>query len=97
MNEVCFDGRGEHIASCSDDGTVSVHSLCDDGGKDSAAVTLRYGRPVRTVALDPEYGTKRAKQLVAGGDAGQLVLNSRGWMGSKDQARYLIIVSKRHL
>ena len=32
---------------------------------------------MQTVALDPEYSTKKTRELVYGGDSGQLLLVSR--------------------
>ena len=41
------------------------------------------------LSLDPGYATasrpgKKSRQFVCGGTAGKLLLNSKGWMGSKD-------------
>ena len=43
-----------------------------------------FGGPVRTVALDPEYAVKKSRQFVCGGRDGQLILNSKGWLGNRD-------------
>lgn len=44
-----------------------------------------YRRPVKSVALDPEYARRSTKQFVSGGMAEQLIMNEKGWLGHKDQ------------
>lgn len=41
-----------------------------------------YKRPVKAVALDPEYSRKNSRQFCTGGLAGQLVLNEKGFFFS---------------
>ena len=46
-------------------------------------------RAAQCLSLDPGYATtsrpgKKSRQFVSGGAAGKLLLNSKGWMGSKD-------------
>ena len=77
VTDICLDATGEFVGSCSNDGTVVVSSLF--GGE---ASTHWYHRPVRAIALDPEYAARR--NFATGGLAEQLVINSRGWFGSKD-------------
>ena len=77
VNDICIDSTGEFVASCSQDGTVVVSPLF--GGE---ASTHWYHRPVRAIALDPDYAARRV--FATGGLACQLVVNSRGWFGSKD-------------
>lgn len=40
--------------------------------------------PLQSVALDPGYSQKTSRQFAAGGLAGQLVLNSKGWLGDRN-------------
>jgi hypothetical protein len=35
--------------------------------------------------LDPSYGKSATKAFAIGGRAGQLIINSKGWFGRKDQ------------
>jgi WD40 repeat protein len=77
VTDICIDATGEFVGSCSQDGTVVVSSLF--GGE---ASTHWYHRPVRAIALDPDYSARRV--FATGGLACQLVINSRGWFGSKD-------------
>jgi len=46
--------------------------------------TYSYKRPVKAVALDPDYSKKNSRQFCTGGLAGQLVLNEKGWFNNKD-------------
>lgn len=78
VNDISFDLRGEFAASCADDGTVAVNGLYTD-----EQLLHEYGRAVKTVAIDPEYATRKSRQFVCGGLNAQLVLNGKGWMGHR--------------
>ncbi|CAN1131493.1 Vacuolar protein sorting-associated protein 41 homolog, partial [Linum perenne] len=80
VNDLSFDVDGEYIGSCSDDGSVIINSLFTD-----EKLKFEYHRPMKAIALDPEYAKKATKRFVAGGLAGQLYLNSKKWLGYKDQ------------
>ena len=43
---------------------------------------LVFDRPVKAVAIDPEYSKSKKRQFVIGGMAGELVLNEKGWFGN---------------
>jgi vacuolar protein sorting-associated protein 41 len=60
-------------------GKVVVNALLNN---DQSRFT--YPRPVKGVALDPDYGRKGTRQLVAGGAQGQLNMSEKGWFGNKD-------------
>jgi hypothetical protein len=77
VNAVSTDLSGDFVGSCSDDGSVVVTNLYS---KEQTRVS--HGRPVRGVALSPQYKTTQA--LAAGGRAGQLVISTKGWFGPKD-------------
>ena len=77
VNGISIDRTGEFVGSCSEDGTVVISSLYG-----AAASTHWYHRPVSAMAFDPDYAAKRV--FAAGGLAGQLIVNSKGWFGSKD-------------
>jgi len=82
VNEVSFDSDGEYVGSCSDDGTVVISSLYTDEKE-----KFEYHRPVKSVALDPEYARKGSKQFALGGLAGQLLFLSKGWLGYKEKVQ----------
>lgn len=45
-------------------------------------------RPMRCIALDPNYSKRNTRQFVSGGMAGNLVLSEKGWLGQKDVTLY---------
>lgn len=80
VNDLSFDTKGEYIGSCSDDGSVVINSLFTD-----EKLKFEYHRPMKAVALDPDYARKMSRRFVAGGLAGHLYLNSKKWLGYRDQ------------
>ena len=80
VNEVSFDSMNEYVASCSDDGSVVINSLYSDEKE-----RFEYHRPMKAVALDPDYSQKSSKRFVAGGLAGNLFLHTKGWLGRERQ------------
>ena len=41
-------------------------------------------RPMRTIALEPNFSKKSTRTFVCGGMAGNLVLHEKGWLGHKE-------------
>ncbi|XP_060169690.1 vacuolar protein sorting-associated protein 41 homolog isoform X1 [Lycium barbarum] len=80
VNDLCFDAEGEYIGSCSDDGSVVINSLFTN-----ERMKFEYHRPMKAIALDPDYVRKSARRFVTGGLAGNLYLNAKKWMGYRDQ------------
>ncbi|OAY38116.1 vacuolar protein sorting-associated protein 41 homolog [Manihot esculenta] len=80
VNDLSFDIEGEYVGSCSDDGSVVIHSLFTD-----EKMKFDYHRPMKAIALDPEYSRKTSRRFVAGGLAGHLYFNSKKWLGYRDQ------------
>lgn len=54
-------------------GRVVIHGMCSDSKQ-----VFNYRRPLKCVALDPDFSRKATFQFVSGGLAGQLVLNEKG-------------------
>lgn len=81
VNDLSFDTEGEYIGSCSDDGSVVINSLFTDDEK----MKSDYHRPMKAISLDPDYAKKQSKRFVAGGLAGHLYMNSKKWLGFRDQ------------
>ncbi|KAG0246211.1 hypothetical protein B0O80DRAFT_409983 [Mortierella sp. GBAus27b] len=83
VNDLSVDLEGEFIASASDDGKVVINGLF---GQETHS--FNYKRPVKAVALDPNYSKSNSRRFVSGGMAGQLVLNEKGlfgnWLGNGD-------------
>lgn len=46
---------------------------------------FEYRRPMKAIALDPEYSRKTSRRIVAGGLSGNLILNMKKWLGYRDQ------------
>ncbi|KAJ6837104.1 vacuolar protein sorting-associated protein 41-like protein isoform X2 [Iris pallida] len=80
VNDLSFDADGDYIGSCSDDGSVCISSLFTD-----ERLKFEYHRPMKTIAMDPDYSRKSSKRFVAGGLAGQLFLNTKSWLGYSKQ------------
>ncbi|GJR32413.1 vacuolar protein sorting-associated protein 41 [Tanacetum coccineum] len=80
VNDLCFDLDGEFIASCSDDGSVVIISLFTD-----EKLKFEYHRPMKAIAIDPDYARKSSRRFVAGGLAGNLYFNTKKWLGYRDQ------------
>lgn len=80
VNDLCFDAEGEYVSSCSDDGSVVISNLFTD-----ERLKFDYHRPMKSIALDPDYSRKSTRTFVAGGLAGQLFLNSKTWLGYNKQ------------
>ncbi|TRM69810.1 hypothetical protein BD626DRAFT_393164 [Schizophyllum amplum] len=69
----------DFIATASMDGHVIILSLTTAETQD-----LDMRRPVRTVALEPEFSKHATRAFVCGGLAGTLVHRERGWLGPRD-------------
>ncbi|KAG8371237.1 hypothetical protein BUALT_Bualt13G0066800 [Buddleja alternifolia] len=80
VNDLSFDIEGEYIGSCSDDGSVVINSLFTE-----ERMKFEYHRPMKTIALDPDYVRKSSRRFVTGGLAGHLYYNVKKWLGYRDQ------------
>ena len=56
-----------------------VHSL---SGAEAPSFNLK--RPVRTVALEPNFAKSGSRSVISGGMAGNLILHEKGWLGYKE-------------
>ncbi|KAJ7717660.1 hypothetical protein B0H16DRAFT_1610599 [Mycena metata] len=75
--DVAVDETGEYVATASIDGQVVIHSQSE-----SYAFDLK--RPMRSVALEPNFAKRTTRAFVCGGMAGNLVLHEKGWLGHKE-------------
>ncbi|EYU36117.1 hypothetical protein ABFS82_14G237400 [Erythranthe guttata] len=80
VNDLSFDIEGEYIGSCSDDGSVVISSLFTE-----ERMKFEYHRPMKAIALDPDYARKSSRRFVTGGLAGHLYFNTKKWIGYRDQ------------
>lgn len=60
-------------------GQVVIHSLSTP---ESYVFNLK--RPMRTVSLEPSFGSRGTRAFICGGLAGTLVLHEKGWLGHKE-------------
>lgn len=79
IGSASIDGASVPVSPAHRSGTVAVASLSTT---DVESVDLR--RPVRCIALDPEYSRRSNHHFVTGGMAGHLILHERGWLGQKE-------------
>ncbi|KAI9306269.1 hypothetical protein BJ944DRAFT_160178 [Cunninghamella echinulata] len=79
VNDLSIDASDEYIASASDDGKVYIYALYT-----SEIQHFDYRRPVKAVAIDPDYAHKKTRQFVSGGMAEQLIMNEKGWLGHQN-------------
>lgn len=73
----CISIIDEYVGSAGDDGRVVVQSVF---GED--LVIVDYSRPMKALALDPEYG--KTRRFASGGMAGQVVLHEANWLTKKE-------------
>ncbi|KAK6166083.1 hypothetical protein SNE40_022857 [Patella caerulea] len=75
INQISIDDNGDFIASCSDDGRVSITGLYTT--ENNQSVTL--DRPVKAVALDPYFfKSGKGRHYVTGDE--KLILNEKGFL-----------------
>lgn len=89
VNDLSFDTEGEYVGSCSDDGSVVINSLFTD-----ERMRFEYHRPMKAIALDPDYAKKTSRRFAAGGLAGHLYFNSKKWLGYKDQVFHILFATQ---
>lgn len=94
--DMCFDSSSEFISTASVDGKlphflskillyifipgqIIVHSLVTQ-----EAYAFDMKRPMRTVALEPEFSKRSSRAFVCAGMAGKLSLYEKGWLGHKE-------------
>ncbi|KDQ63963.1 hypothetical protein JAAARDRAFT_27634 [Jaapia argillacea MUCL 33604] len=77
--DICMDSTGDFVGTASMDGQVVVHSLSTP-----EVYTLDMKRPMRTIAMEPNFAKQASRSFVCGGMAGQLVLHDKGWFGYRE-------------
>ena len=45
---------------------------------------MDFKRPMRCVALDPDYSKTTSRRVVSGGMAGQVIMSEKGWFGTSE-------------
>ncbi|KAG2130198.1 uncharacterized protein EDB93DRAFT_1095067 [Suillus bovinus] len=79
VSDAEFDSTADFVATASIDGQVVIQSLLTP-----ESYMFDMKRPIRTVALEPNFAKKSTRSFVCGGMAGTLVLREKGWLGHKE-------------
>ncbi|KAL0581489.1 Vacuolar protein sorting-associated protein 41 [Marasmius crinis-equi] len=82
--DISVDSTGDFIGTASMDGQVVIVSLTS---KETYSFDLK--RPMRTIALEPNFGKRSTRGFVCGGLAGTLVLREKGWLGHTETTLHL--------
>ncbi|KAF7354801.1 Vacuolar assembling protein [Mycena sanguinolenta] len=75
--DIAMDETAEYVATASLDGQVVIHSQSE-----SYAFDLK--RPMRSIALEPNFAKRTTRAFICGGMAGNLIMYEKGWLGHKD-------------
>ncbi|KAG2069002.1 vacuolar protein sorting-associated protein 41 [Suillus decipiens] len=79
VSDTEFDSTADFVATASIDGQVVIQSLSTH-----ESYMFDMKRPIRTVALEPNFAKKSTRSFVCGGMAGTLILREKGWLGHKE-------------
>ncbi|TFK69442.1 vacuolar assembling protein VPS41 [Pluteus cervinus] len=79
VTDIGLDVTGDFVATSSMDGQVVIHSLSTP-----EAYAFDVKRPMKTVAMEPNFAKKGTRSFVSGGMSGDLILREKGWLGHKD-------------
>jgi len=93
--DVVVDPMGEFVGTASIDGVsfthahspltnllvgqVVIHSL-----NTPESYSFDHKRPMRSIALEPNFSKRGTRSFVCGGLAGNLVLHEKGWLGHRE-------------
>ena len=93
--DVAIDPLGEFVGTASIDGAscvfahlsptnvrlgqVAIHSL-----NTPELYSFDHKRPMRSLALEPNFSKRGTRSFVCGGLAGNLILHEKGWLGYKE-------------
>lgn len=80
VNQISIDAPGDYLASCANDGKIVIFGLCSS----EYSQIVSMDRPVRSVALDPEFSRSGSGQCFATGDR-CLVLHERTFLKNDKQ------------
>ncbi|KAI0089341.1 vacuolar assembling protein VPS41 [Irpex rosettiformis] len=77
--DISLDETADFIATASIDGQVVIYSL-------STPEVYRFDqkRPMRTIALEPNFAKRSGRAFVCGGLSGNLTMHEKGWLGHKE-------------
>lgn len=81
VNDVSVDNHGLTIASCSDNGTVVVHTIGPEEDKENV---IHLSEPLKSVCVEDCSSLKRDKSFIVGGQSGQLTHHRTVWFAQKN-------------
>ncbi|XP_049849429.1 uncharacterized protein LOC126318654 [Schistocerca gregaria] len=79
INDISIDIEGEHIASCSQDGSIAIYGLYTDN-----VARTDYRHPLLSVSIEPHYTKSSRRGFVVGGKSGKLILKASSWISKYD-------------
>ncbi|KAG6894266.1 hypothetical protein C0992_006840 [Termitomyces sp. T32_za158] len=77
--DITMDATADFVATASMDGQVVIRSMST-----TETYSFDLKRPMRTVALEPNFAKRNTRAFVCGGLAGNLMLYEKGWLGHKE-------------
>ncbi|PSS08839.1 hypothetical protein PHLCEN_2v3454 [Hermanssonia centrifuga] len=77
--DICMDETADFIGTASIDGQVVIYSLSTP-----EVYSFDKKRPMRTLALEPQFAKRSTRAFVCGGMSGNLVMHEKGWLGHKE-------------
>lgn len=77
--DIVFDSTGEFVGSAGMDGIVMIAALSS-----SEQYEFNFHRPMRSIALEPQFGNRSSRAFVCGGMSGVLVHREKRWFGYKE-------------
>ncbi|KAG6841283.1 hypothetical protein C0991_012453 [Blastosporella zonata] len=77
--DISMDATADFVATASLDGQVAIRSMST-----TESYSFDLKRPMRTIALEPNFAKRTTRAFVCGGLAGNLILYEKGWLGHKE-------------
>eukprot|EP01035_Chromulina_nebulosa_P019588 gene19588-25491_t len=80
-----MDSEGLILASCSDNGTIVIHSLLNE---DDKGTTIHFNEPVKCVCVENDDNPKKEKSFLVGCSSGKLIHHKQVWFTNKNSVLY---------
>ncbi|KAG8903108.1 Vacuolar protein sorting-associated protein 41 [Tulasnella sp. 403] len=78
VNDIRIDANSEFVATASMDGQARIVSVSG-----TEAYFFDDKRPLRAIALEPQFAKRSTRAFVCGGLGGTLTMHENGWLGHK--------------
>ena len=93
--DVVIDPLGEFVGTASIDGASCIHArppltnlrvgqVVIHSLNTPESYSFNHKRPMRSIALEPNFSKRGTRSFVCGGLAGNLVLHEKGWLGHRE-------------